>query len=419
MSDYCILGVVLEFFLIGCRLYLRDNDIFDDEVLRKFKRLIIVVMIEIGVDDLFALLEGKESLGALLYILKGGELLINPIVAFLVLEIFVNERLSRKRQLMRKLRGAMLLTVAACGVLLVVEAFTEKVFYIDEANMYHRGDLMGVYVTILLVATALMAYGVWIFSDSTQGTLRRTLMTFTLTLIAGIVLRGVFPRNNYDFLCVTMSILFLLIYYSHVMLRIDPLTQLLNRLVYEALVKRVNWTTAVIMVDANYLKKINDSCGHKRGDKVLKQLAYLMRENYGKQAYCFRIGGDEFCAIMKKGALDKMTEESPDEDMYAAVEKFKERFETAIAERIQAAPKMKQYLKYGVAQGSEIYYAETYVGDDVKRMSMNEVIREADRKMYERKEQMKKEMELADAEAKKAEAGDATAAEAKDVLKKT
>lgn len=54
----------------------------------------------------------------------------------------------------------------------------------------------------------------------------------------------------------------------------DTLTQLLNRQCYYAdMEKMADKITAVVSVDMNDLKKINDSQGHDAGDKALKKVA--------------------------------------------------------------------------------------------------------------------------------------------------
>ena len=55
-----------------------------------------------------------------------------------------------------------------------------------------------------------------------------------------------------------------------------------------------------IMIDANNLKKVNDSLGHKRGDELLTTVARCMEagvKKYAGNGRCYRIGGDEFVVL--------------------------------------------------------------------------------------------------------------------------
>ena len=54
---------------------------------------------------------------------------------------------------------------------------------------------------------------------------------------------------------------------------------------------------AIVMIDMNHLKKINDECGHKAGDLYIKGCCHLICETF-KHSPVFRIGGDEFVVIL-------------------------------------------------------------------------------------------------------------------------
>src|SRR5574337_1158345 len=56
---------------------------------------------------------------------------------------------------------------------------------------------------------------------------------------------------------------------------------------------------AVIMLDLDGFKQINDTYGHLEGDLVLKRLAQLMRETLPAGGYAIRFAGDEFFAFLE------------------------------------------------------------------------------------------------------------------------
>lgn len=55
---------------------------------------------------------------------------------------------------------------------------------------------------------------------------------------------------------------------------------------------------AVLMMDVDHFKRINDAYGHDCGDAVLKQLAVLMKNTFGDVGYTGRWGGEEFLAFL-------------------------------------------------------------------------------------------------------------------------
>lgn len=84
--------------------------------------------------------------------------------------------------------------------------------------------------------------------------------------------------------------------------RKDPLTGLLRRDTYTArarhILRRHGDTAAVIMVDQDHFKAINDGLGHAAGDAVLTATAARLIAWAGPSASIGRLGGDEFAIVL-------------------------------------------------------------------------------------------------------------------------
>ncbi len=79
----------------------------------------------------------------------------------------------------------------------------------------------------------------------------------------------------------------------------DKLTSLYNRAGYDFLLKNVDLeTSALLLIDVDKFKAVNDTYGHDMGDRVLKHIAEVLHESFRSGDYICRIGGDEFAAIM-------------------------------------------------------------------------------------------------------------------------
>ena len=79
----------------------------------------------------------------------------------------------------------------------------------------------------------------------------------------------------------------------------DELTGLYNRRGYDFLLENVDLETcALIIIDLDRFKQINDSYGHDTGDKILKEVATEVFGSFRAQDYICRIGGDELAVIM-------------------------------------------------------------------------------------------------------------------------
>jgi len=83
----------------------------------------------------------------------------------------------------------------------------------------------------------------------------------------------------------------------------DPLTRLLNRraLLHElSAAEEDGWTKhlALVFLDVDNFKEINDAHGHATGDRVLAQFGTLLAELVRQDDLAFRVGGDEFALLL-------------------------------------------------------------------------------------------------------------------------
>jgi diguanylate cyclase (GGDEF)-like protein len=81
----------------------------------------------------------------------------------------------------------------------------------------------------------------------------------------------------------------------------------LERLIARA--KRYDAKSAMLFIDVDGLKAINDSFGHRAGDEALIQVADLLASGIRKSDVCARIGGDEF-GILLESADEKSAHET-------------------------------------------------------------------------------------------------------------
>ena len=81
----------------------------------------------------------------------------------------------------------------------------------------------------------------------------------------------------------------------------DTLTELLNRGSYEkvlAIYEKGEVPFALILVDVDIFKFVNDTYGHAVGDEILKKVSRLLKNAFRSVDYVCRIGGDEFAVVM-------------------------------------------------------------------------------------------------------------------------
>ncbi len=120
-------------------------------------------------------------------------------------------------------------------------------------------------------------------------------MLFSL-LVARVVIRHVSSKNRQ-----------LTYQASH-----DSLTGLINRREFESRIERAieharaqASTHALMYLDLDQFKVVNDTCGHAAGDQLLQQLAQLLTSSVRRRDTLSRLGGDEFGMLLDNCPLDK------------------------------------------------------------------------------------------------------------------
>lgn len=164
----------------------------------------------------------------------------------------------------------------------------------------------------------------------------------------------------------------------------DAMTGAMNKMAYKEAVTAMekqmesgNAEYAVVVMDINHLKEINDNFGHEFGDMLIRDAASIIQRTFGENII-YRIGGDEFVTILEN------------ED----VKKDKEFFETFTNEtRRFNRDNTKYEQKVQIAMGIAVYHPET-------DKNFTTVFRRADLAMYENKlklkEAEKRQLEKAD-----------------------
>lgn len=86
----------------------------------------------------------------------------------------------------------------------------------------------------------------------------------------------------------------------------DPLTGLANRLVFQARYREVigdslnhGFASALVLIDLDRFKELNDTLGHSAGDACLCEVAARLRRAFHNAGLVGRLGGDEFAIILR------------------------------------------------------------------------------------------------------------------------
>jgi diguanylate cyclase (GGDEF)-like protein/PAS domain S-box-containing protein len=95
----------------------------------------------------------------------------------------------------------------------------------------------------------------------------------------------------------------------------DPLTGLLNRRSFFAQAGAIfsrnrhpDGELAILMLDIDHFKNVNDTYGHQVGDRVLHDIAACIRDNLRPTDLVARYGGEEFVALLPRISLEQMSQ---------------------------------------------------------------------------------------------------------------
>lgn len=135
---------------------------------------------------------------------------------------------------------------------------------------------------------------------------RETIMLGSLSTVIGIVAFVSTPFKIVELQCSinAICIVFFYLYYHTQNFRKDSLTGVFNRRTFDVDSQRMFDTlTAIISIDLNNLKKLNDEKGHSEGDRAICTMVNTVRRSKLSGCYLYRTGGDEFQMLCTKHSI--------------------------------------------------------------------------------------------------------------------
>lgn len=178
--------------------------------------------------------------------------------------------------------------------------FTGLTFYIDENNFYQYGEFKWVYTALCIICIVYTMIKGFSYGKRFQSSCKKISIALVLLLISGIAMRQINKEVGVELMCITFIAIFMYIYYVDILQKSDALTGLLNRGSYISKLSDMPESAMILYFDIDEFKEVNDRYGHLYGDKVLHLIGQSIKEAYAKYGSCYRIGGDEFCAILEE-----------------------------------------------------------------------------------------------------------------------
>lgn len=144
----------------------------------------------------------------------------------------------------------------------------------------------------------------------------------------------------------------------------DSLSQVYNRHYFESLLAKKNHISiqdfSLIIIDIDGLKMINDTLGHRVGDRMIKEVSRFVRETFDNYGVVARIGGDEFGVILEKVDIEEI-----------------ESLLVRLNQRIKNYNQQENTIRLSLSSGYA-YHAEGHLNVEL-------IFQEADNNMYQNK----------------------------------
>ena len=139
----------------------------------------------------------------------------------------------------------------------------------------------------------------------------------------------------------------------------DSLTRIKNKTAYAETTANIDKNIsanraefAIIMIDVNYLKRVNDTYGHERGNEYLINACNLVVSIFGKENV-YRVGGDEFVAVLEGDKVELCEELVA--NIRAEIEKFRADDTLEPWEKVSAAIGVAYYNEYTDKTADEVF----------------------------------------------------------------
>ena len=186
-------------------------------------------------------------------------------------------------------------------VVVLSSPFTGLCFRIAEDASYSRGPLYLYNAGLGLVAVVVWGICSFIEYKDSELTDKIHMGEMILIVIISIILESF--NSTYKLMYVGGAFLMFMYYAFQIETngKYDSATGARSKRYYSAAIDKLDKKScySVILFDANGLKRVNDTIGHEAGDRLLKAVVRSISKALGDSGNVYRIGGDEFVALIK------------------------------------------------------------------------------------------------------------------------
>lgn len=334
-----------------------------------FFKLLWMTIIMLGLEILSWVFDRVPGQNTLNYLFNFIFILFTPLISS-ILASYIDYHMFCSYERLRR-RMFYIYPFILASLLLVINFFHPIIFSVSPENVYSRESLM---ILLPVICISLFIYICYLAFKNRAHIQKEIiwvlLLYISMSVIAGFIqvkLYGVFIM--WPMMAVTVMLTY--IFLETVSTSMDYLTGLLSRhriddyLEYMLEQKK---SFALVMLDLNHFKSINDNYGHLSGDTALQFFSTSLKKHFKEAKVVGRYAGDEFILIL---------ENSNCEDIDNILKKVKE--------------EMNHFHEIGEIEFPITFSYGSFEHDPDTDISYEDIINLVDQRMYKNKENQYKE----------------------------
>ena len=310
--EVSVVGVALLALILSNQ----SKSVGSSSLQRQFNRMIYSTIAILIIDAACWVIDGTTFSGArtLNFAIETLYYFFNIFMPFLW-AVYSETAVNPDARLVRKRVSLLAAPILVYIVLLALNVENGLIFFIDAKNVYHRGR--GLIITFLLAYGYLLyacLRALWKaskFSWRGEGKQYLAMAYFLVPPTIGGIIQTLFFGMNCIWIGTVIGIMLVYIDSLNRQISTEPLTGLNNRrellkfLARETREFGRSSVLALIMMDIDHFKEVNDTYGHFRGDEVLIFVADILKQSCkNTPAFLARIGGDEFCIVYPTDSVE-------------------------------------------------------------------------------------------------------------------
>lgn len=316
-------ALYIEVSVVGVALLLvilanQSKSVGSSSLQRQFNRMIYATIAILIIDAACWVVDGTTFRGArtLNFVVETLYYFFNIFMPFLW-AVYTENALSADSKRVRRRIHLLSIPLVAYIVLLFLNIKNNWIFVIDAQNHYHRGNY--------LIITFLLAYGYLLYASARafakaakfnfrgEGKQYLTMVYFLIPPTIGGIIQTLYFGMNCIWIGTVIGAVLVYIDMLNRQISTEPLTGLNNRRELHKFLSRETRENgrsnvlALIMMDIDRFKEVNDTYGHFRGDEVLVTVAEILKKSCkSTSAFLARIGGDEFCIVYPADSVEEV-----------------------------------------------------------------------------------------------------------------